>query len=198
MNAPSETAPQALRRYLERLTPIPDDAWEAFMALFTPQPLAKGDLFARPGTPVTQIAFLAAGTMRAYVTDGRGTEYNKTLHVAPCFVGAYSALTTGRPNQVTVQSLEPCRLLVADYRLVERLYDRFPALERFARKLAEYYFAEKEQREIDLVLLDAGARYAAFRQAFPDLESRIPQYHVASYLGVTPTQLSRIRAKRGK
>ncbi len=198
MNAPTETDPLALRSYLQRLSPIPDDAWEAFMVLFTPQPLAKGALFARPGSPVTQIAFLAAGTMRAYVIDGRGTEYNKTLHVAPCFVGAYSALTTGRPNQVTVQALEPCGLLVADYRMVERLYDRFPALERFARKLAEYYFAEKEQREIDLVLLDAGARYAVFRQAFPDLESRIPQYHVASYLGVTPTQLSRIRARKGK
>ncbi|HEX8532417.1 MAG TPA: Crp/Fnr family transcriptional regulator [Cytophagales bacterium] len=180
------------------MTPIPDDAWEAFVALFTPQPLDKGAPFARPGSPVTQIAFLAAGTMRAYVTDGRGTEYNKTLHVAPCFVGAYSALTTSRPNQVAVEALEPCRLLVADYRLVERLYDRFPALERFARKLAEYYFAEKEQREIDLVLRDAGARYDAFRQAFPGLESRIPQYHVASYLGVTPTQLSRIRARKGK
>ncbi len=198
MNAPTETASQVLRRYLERLTPIPDDAWEAFIESFAPQPLAKGDCFVRPGSPVAQVAFLAAGTMRAYVTDGQGAEYNKTLHVAPCFVGPYSALTTGRPNQVTVQALEPCRLLVADYRLVERLYDRFPALERFARKLAEYYFAEKEQREIDLVLLDAGARYAAFRQAFPGLESRIPQYHVASYLGVTPTQLSRIRARKGK
>jgi CRP-like cAMP-binding protein len=198
VNGPKETANHALRRYLEQLTPIPDDAWEAFLGLFTPQTLSKGDLFARPGSPVTQVAFLVEGTMRAYVTDDRGVEYNKTLHVAPCFVGAYSALTTGRPNQVYVQALEPCGLVVADYRRVEGLYDRFPALERFARKLAEYYFAEKEQREIDLVLLDAGARYAAFRQAFPDLESRIPQYHVASYLGVTPTQLSRIRARRGK
>lgn len=198
MDGPTETARQALRRYLAQLTPIPDNAWEAFWGLFTPQTLPKSALFARPGSPVTQIAFLAEGTVRAYVTDGRGTEYNKTLHVAPCFVGAYSALTTGRPNQVNVQALESCRLLVADYRRVEGLYDHFPALERFARKLAEYYFAEKEQREIDLVLLDAGARYAAFREAFPDLESRIAQYHVASYLGVTPTQLSRIRARREK
>jgi CRP-like cAMP-binding protein len=180
------------------LTPIPDDAWEAFWGLFTPRTLSKGAFFARPGNPVTQVAFLVEGTVRAYVTDSRGAEYNKTLHVAPCFVGPYSALTTGRPNHVNVQALESCRLLVADYRRVEGLYDRFPALERFARKLAEYYFAEKEQREIDLVLLDAGARYAAFRQAFPGLESRIPQYHVASYLGITPTQLSRIRSRKGK
>jgi CRP-like cAMP-binding protein len=198
MNGQTEAARQTLGKYLEQFTPIPDDAREALLAAFTPRALPKGAFLARPGNPATEVAFLLEGTIRAYVTDDRGAEYNKTLHVAPCFAGPYSALTTGRPNQVSVQALEPCRLLVADYRCVERLYDPFPTLERFARKLAEYYFAEKEQREIDLVLLGAEARYAAFRQSFPGLESRIPQYHVASYLGVTPTQLSRIRARQRK
>ncbi|CAA9236239.1 MAG: cAMP-binding proteins - catabolite gene activator and regulatory subunit of cAMP-dependent protein kinases [uncultured Cytophagales bacterium] len=198
MDALTDAAGQTLRSYLEQFTPVPGDAWEAFYACFAPRELPKGAFFARPGSPATDIAFLVAGTMRAYVTDDRGAEYNKTLHVAPGFAGPYSALTTGCTNQVSVQALEPCRLLVADYRRLEGLYDRFPALERFARKLAERYFAAKEQREIALVLLDAEARYAAFRQSFPGLESRIPQYHVASYLGITPTQLSRIRAKRGK
>ncbi len=198
MNGQTEATSQTFRKYLEQFTPIPNDAREALLATFTPQVLPKGAFLARPGSPATEVAFLLEGTIRAYVTDGRGTEYNKTLHVAPCFAGPYSALTTGRRNQVSVQALEPCQLLVADYRRVERLYDTFPALERFARKLAEYYFAEKEQREIDLVLLDAEARYAAFRQSFPGLESRIPQYHVASYLGITPTQLSRIRSRRGR
>lgn len=198
MDGQTDDAGQTLRRYLEHFTPVPGDAWEAFYAYFAPQELPKGAFFARPGSPATDIAFLVEGTMRAYVTDDRGAEYNKTLHVAPGFAGPYNALTTGCRNQVSVQALEPCRLLVADYRRLERLYDPFPALERFARKLAEHYFAAKEQREIALVQLDAEARYAAFRQSFPGLESRIPQYHVASYLGITPTQLSRIRAKRGK
>lgn len=191
-------AGQAMRSYLEQFIPVPGDAWEALFACFIPKELPKGAFLTRPGSPVTDIAFLVTGTMRAYVTDDRGAEYNKTLHIAPGFAGPYSALTSGRSNQVSVQALESCRLLIADYRRVERLYDQFTALERFARKLAEQYFAAKEQREIDLVLLDAEARYVAFQQSFPGLESRIRQYHVASYLGITPTQLSRIRAKRGK
>ncbi len=188
---------QELRTYLQNFTTLPDDAWEAFGALFTPQLLSKGDFFARQGGVENRIGFLLEGVMRACVTDSRGTEYNKTLHVPFCFVGAYSSLTTGSVNQITVQALETCRLLVADYRQAEALYDRFPALERFARRLAEAFFVEKEKREIELVLLDAEARYSLFRGAFPDLESRIPQYHIASYLGITPTQLSRIRARKG-
>lgn len=68
-------------------------------------------------------------------------------------------------------------------------------IERLARKLAELFFVQKEQREIDIVLLDADKRYLLFQKEFPGLENMIPQYHIASYLGITPTQLSRIRKK---
>jgi CRP-like cAMP-binding protein len=64
-----------------------------------------------------------------------------------------------------------------------------------ARLLAEYLFIRKEKREIELVTLDARERYAIFRKEHPTLEQFIPQYHIASYLGITPTQLSRIRRK---
>jgi CRP-like cAMP-binding protein len=75
------------------------------------------------------------------------------------------------------------------------LYDKFPDLERVGRRLAEFYFVDKEQREIEIVLLDAEKRYQIFLQQYPGLSQLIPQYHIASYLGVTPTQLSRIRRK---
>jgi CRP-like cAMP-binding protein len=188
---------QELRTYLQHFTALPDDAWEALGSLFKPQSLDKGDFFARQGSVENQIGFLLEGIMRACVTDSRGTEYNKTLHVPPCFVGAYSSLTTGSVNQINVQALETCRLLIADYRQVISLYDQYPAIERFARRLAEAFFVEKEKREIELVLLDAEARYSLFREAFPGLENRIAQYHIASCLGITPTQLSRIRARKG-
>ncbi|MOA17990.1 hypothetical protein D3C78_1382750 [compost metagenome] len=61
--------------------------------------------------------------------------------------------------------------------------------------MAENYFVDKEEKEIEIVLLDADKRYELFQQKFPDLEQLIPQYHIASYLGITPTQLSRIRRK---
>jgi hypothetical protein len=76
------------------------------------------------------------------------------------------------------------------------LYDKYPKIERLARILAEYFFVRKEKREIELVTLEAKERYAIFQKEHPKLEQRIPQYHIASYLGITPTQLSRIRSKK--
>ncbi len=85
----------------------------------------------------------------------------------------------------------------ASYQELVALYDSLPRVERLSRiLLAESYFIQKEQREIDLVMKDATEQYALFQKAFPQLENRTPQYHISSYLGITPTQLSRIRAKR--
>jgi len=110
-------------------------------------------------------------------------------------MGAFSSLVTGQVNHVHIQALTECELFVADYGALTRLYDAHPDWERFARKLAEGYFVVKEQRELELALLDARARYKRFQEEYPGLEQLISQYQVASYLGVTPTQLSRIRAR---
>ncbi|MCH2084086.1 MAG: Crp/Fnr family transcriptional regulator, partial [Saprospiraceae bacterium] len=72
---------------------------------------------------------------------------------------------------------------------------KYQDLERLGRKIAEFYFLEKEQKEIEMALLDADKRYLILRKRFPTIENIIPQYYIASYLGISPTQLSRIRKK---
>ncbi|MDH5599450.1 MAG: Crp/Fnr family transcriptional regulator, partial [Cyclobacteriaceae bacterium] len=84
-------------------------------------------------------------------------------------------------------------LAIAEYSRMTDLYDSIPNLERFARKLVEQIFVSKERREIEIVMLSAAERYELFKKKFPELEKSIPQYHIASYLGISPTQLSRIR-----
>ena len=77
-----------------------------------------------------------------------------------------------------------------------KLYDSIPKIERLSRILAEHFFVDKEKREIELVMLGASEKYEIFKKEHPNLENLIPQYHIASYLGISPTQLSRIRAKK--
>ena len=127
-----------------------------------------------------------------------GTEYNKHFFVSNNFTGGYSSLVTQKTNQINQQALTDCKLYVAPYSQIIALFDAHQDLERFARKLAELYFVHKEKREVDIVLMDASKRYLQFQQEYPALEQIIPQYHIASYLGITPTQLSRIRRKFSK
>ncbi|GAA4405155.1 Crp/Fnr family transcriptional regulator [Nibrella viscosa] len=184
-----------LRSYIEAVAPIQEVTWNVVAELFRPQRLVKNEYFALAGRVEHTAAYVAEGILRAFYRDADGLEYTKTFFMADDFVGAFSSLVTGQTNQIYIQALSDCELFIADYPALTRLYDTHPDWERFARKLAEGYFVFKEQRELELALLNADERYLRFRAEYPGLEQHIAQYHVASYLGITPTQLSRIRAK---
>ena len=131
--------------------------------------------------------------MRAFFINQEAKDYNKQFFVGPSIIGAYTSLLTGNVNLIAQQALTDCVIYTCDYKLLTDLYDTCPDLERFARRIAEYYFLEKEKKEIEIVLLDASQRYVLFQKEFPALQQLIPQFHIASYLGVSATQLSRIR-----
>ncbi len=181
--------------YINQISPVRGKALEELYQCFKPKQLKKQEFFVKEGEFAWQVGFLQTGIVRAFFTNQEGKEYNKQFFVGPSILGAYTSLITKKPNQIAQQALTDCELLVADYAKIEALYDKYHELERLGRKLAEHYFLEKEQKEIEMALLDADKRYLILRQQFPTLESIIPQYYIASYLGISPTQLSRIRRK---
>jgi CRP-like cAMP-binding protein len=187
-----------LKKYIEHLTPLSATSWDQLKNLFVEKELKKDEYFITAGQIAKEIAFLESGILRAFYRNGEGTEYNKHFFVSPCFIGGYASLITGTPNQINQQALSACKILVADYAALKALYPSCQDIETLSRTLAERFFVHKEQREIEIVLLDADKRYQLFQQQFPTLEQQIPQYHIASYLGITPTQLSRIRRKLAK
>lgn len=162
------------------------------MKCFHPFELKKNDFFVKEEKSAKQIGFLYKGIIRAYFVNTEGKEYNKQFFMAPSIIGAYTSLLTKEPNKIAQQALTDSQMLVANYADIEPLYDQFHELERLGRKIAEYYFLEKEKK-IEMALLNASQRYLILRETFSQIETIIPQYHIASYLGITPTQLSRIR-----
>jgi CRP-like cAMP-binding protein len=193
MMSPNEFTPDS---FIHTISPLTNEAQKDVAQLFVKRDFGKGQNFVGLGERAKKIGFLAAGIMRAYYQSDDGTEYNKHFFKAPCFIGGYASLITKKPNQIVQQALTDCSIWEADYNSLCELYDQHPSLERVARVLAEQFFVQKEQREVEIVLLDADKRYEIFQRDFPMLEQLIPQYHIASYLGITPTQLSRIRKKR--
>lgn len=184
-----------LLKYFNAISPLQAETAKSVEELFQEISLKKGDYFITEGVRAKQIGFLQKGVIRAFYRNNEGLEYNKHFFVSNSLVGGYSSLITSSPNKIIQQALVDCELLVADYNKITGLYDQFPDLERMARRLAELYFVNKEQREIEIVLLEADERYMIFQKEYPELEQLIPQYHIASYLGITATQLSRIRRK---
>jgi len=185
-----------LKIYLDRLVHFTESEMKIFVSLFSKRHFKKNEYLAIEGEYSSKLAFISAGVLRAFYRNKEGNEYNKTFFTDNNFVGAYSSLISGQKNLINIQCLTNCVIQVADFNKIAALYNDYPKIERLARILAENKFSIKEKREIELVTLDATERYIIFQSEHPNLENLIPQYHIASYLGVTPTQLSRIRAKK--
>jgi CRP-like cAMP-binding protein len=185
-----------LKETLEHTIPFDDDTLNRLVNQFSEVEWEKGKVFAKKGEYSRNIAFVKSGVLRAFYSNDKGEEYNKTFFTERNFVGAYSSLVTGEKNLIDIDCLTNCNLLVAEYQKITALFEQYRKVERLARILAEQFFVRKEKREIELVTLEAKDRYAIFQKEHPQLEQLIPQYHIASYLGVSPTQLSRIRGRK--
>lgn len=183
------------KNFIFSISSISAESWAKLSSLFVPRVLEKGDYFIKEGQIAKELAFLEAGIIRVFYRNDKGAEYNKQLLINPCLIGGYASLITNSHAQINQQALTKCNILVAQYSEIIACYSTFPEIERMARILAEFLFVEKEQREIEIATYDSEKRYQIFKRKFPNMEQQIPQYHIASYLGITPTQLSRIRRK---
>lgn len=184
--------------YFNAISPLKSSTWQSLLKLFTKEELERDQYFVKVNQVADKIGFLETGVVRAFFINSEGKEYNKQFFVAQSIIGAYSSLLTGRPNLISQQALTDCVVYTCNYTDLVRLFDEHQDIERLARKIAEYYFLEKEKKELEIVLLNAMQRYSIFQKEFPTLEQLIPQYHIASYLGISAIQLSRIRSQVAK
>lgn len=179
--------------YLRQFSPLPDVLFHQLVPLFERTILKKDAYFAKAGSYVHNIGFLEQGVVRAYAKSKTGKVYNKQFFVGPTLIGAYSALILQQPNQIAQQALTDCIIYQASYKEITALYEQYHSLEHLGRQIAERLFIEKEKKELEYAFLEAKERYLLLREEHPALEQQIPQYHIAAYLGISATQLSRIR-----
>jgi CRP-like cAMP-binding protein len=180
---------------LRSLIDLPEDEAAKAITLFQPHSLKRGEFFVCTGDLPEKIGFLISGIFRLYYVDNNGNEYTKSFCTENSFIAAYSALLLEQPSHLFIQALEDAKLLIAEYSVYRSLSENHACWQILNCKIAESLFIKKEKRESALLLDDAQTRYLNFLEEYPGLESRLKQHCVASYLGITPVTLSRIRAQ---
>ncbi len=185
----------AIKQVLAHVIAPPTVEMEGFLRLFKSRSLEAGDYFVRAGDQSTEMAFVNSGLLRFFYQTGDGKEFNKSFTTENQFAAAYSAFLTQMPARFNIQALEQSQLLVASLQSIIDLFERHQCWEKLGRILAEQVYIKKETREAEFLLDDAETRYHNFQKYYPGLEDRLAQYHVASYLGITPVMLSRIRRR---
>ncbi len=156
--------------------------------------LAKNEYFLMAGEVPTTIGFVRSGLLRLFYIDLDGAEANKHFCVEYTIASSYGAFLQREESKFYIQALEDTKLLTIDHQTYLDLLNSHSCWQIVARKLAEMLFILKEKREWEFLLSNAQERYVQFLKDYPGLERRVSQYHIASYLGITPESLSRIRA----
>ncbi len=186
----------ALKQSLVSYSPISDETWQAFQGMTAFRLLQKKTMLYRAGEIPRSYAYVYKGLIRCFVCDENGNEYNKIFFAEGTFPGAMTALLTSSPSLLTFEALEESLIIESDFACYRQLLLENDDLKLFQiRYLEKNWLLAKDAREIEIVQEDATTRYLRFIEEYPNLVDRLPQYHIASHLGVTPTQLSRIRKK---
>lgn len=181
------------RQAIERLLPIPDETFAYILPHLQLRRLKKGDCFAMEGKVATEIGFVLEGNMRHFYTRD-GEEKTTYFYFENHFVASYISCIKKEPSRLTIEALSECLLLVFPYAALQELYESSHHWERFGRLMAEYLAAGLEERMVGLLMLSPEERYEALLQSNKQkIIERVPQHYIASYLGVTPVSLSRIR-----
>lgn len=151
--------------------------------------------FLRAGQIPAKFGFVISGLFRYVYVSEQGKEFTKVFMPEKSFISSYSAMISKKPSHFFIESLEPSKVLTIAYEDWEKLRGINPKWNLLLIKLLEKGYAIKEKREREFLLLDSETRYKIFLEEYPDLEKRVRQFMIASYLGITPVALSRIRKK---
>ncbi|NOX37413.1 MAG: Crp/Fnr family transcriptional regulator [Calditrichaeota bacterium] len=180
-----------LKSAIQTFESQPLSVWQALASRTYPRSLNRQDHFSQAGDYATEFAFLQEGVLRIYCLSEAGEEWNKHFLLEDDFFMA--GIVPGQRTDVNIQALTPAKLICISFQELRMLMNRHPSLNTFFQKLLLRYLLEKHRKEAFFLSASGREKYRYFLQRFPGLENRIAQYQIARYLGITPTQLSRIR-----
>lgn len=187
--------PQLLHDALAPWGTVPDELLRMLTPLFEAREYASGQFLATPGKAFDRVLLVARGVLRFYVLDEDGREWNKGFAAEGRLTGPLADTPMSWPDPYGMQALEDCLVFEAPVVEVRALSARNPALDGILKQYVSALLRMKADRLTGFQRLDATGRYRDFLERYPDLAVRLPQYHIASYLGISEVSLSRLRRK---
>lgn len=181
---------------LNRYVQLSAEEKELFTSSIKVRKLRKRQYILQPGDIARYECFVTEGCLRQYYIDDKGQEHTLMFAFEDWWTGDMYSFLSGQPTRYSLEALEDSTLLLIDRQRLEQLYDEIPQLNRFYRILLQNAYIAMSERIHQTLSMTAEERYHSFQARYPHFEQRLALKHIASYLGITPESLSRIRAQR--
>lgn len=187
---------ETLAAYLHRSVRVSNEEADQFVEAFDEYNIKKRQFIVQPDFLVKNRNFVVQGAFRAYVIDDKGQDCTIAFAIEDWWITDYNSYILQKPATMFVVALEDSKILAISHQKEEALKQQSHTLETFFRIRAERTAAFMQQRIISNLTQTAEERYENFIAKYPQIVQRIPQYALASYLGMTTEFLSRIRNKK--
>jgi CRP-like cAMP-binding protein len=191
-----DNAFNGLKNHILKRTTFTDDGLDEFCRHFTPVLIKKKQFIVQPDFAVKHRYYVAAGVFRAYVITADGSEQTIQFAVDDWWITDYNSYILQQPATQFIVALEDSVVLKVDFETEKELKKSRHCFETYFRILAESTAAYMARRVIINLTQTAEQRYAHFLERYPTIAGKVPQYALASFLGITTEYLSRIRNQR--
>ena len=183
---------------ISRFIQLDPEESEYFISILKLKRLRKKQFLLQEGEICRYEYFVNKGCLRTYNIDEKGIEHNVQFAIEDWWIGDMYSFLTQTPARYNIDALENCELLYLGKDELEQLYIKVPKFERYFRHLLQNALIAGQQRITESMSMTADERYCNFIERYPLMEKRIPLKHIASYLGITPESLSRVRSQYNK
>jgi len=181
--------------YINRVVALTEEEERILISLISYRKLLKGQYFLQQGDVCKYSGFVISGCTKTFYVDEEGQEHVVMFSIEDWWTSDMGSFITQKPADFNVQCLEKTELIQFSYENQQQMMQEIPKLERFFRIIVEKAFVASQKRIVRNMSMSAKDRYLFFRKEYPQMEQRIPQYLIASYLGITKEFLSKIKSQ---
>jgi len=191
----SNDAFDSLKRLVKSIVPLTEAEWDMAVPMLSTRTLNKNDFLVRSGETCNDIGFVVKGLMRKFYVNSEGDEFINTFMCENQFTAPYESMLQGRVADANLQAVEKTDLIVFNFQGFQNLSKTNLNWKEMRLRMTEMILIQKEKRQVRLVMNSATERYEDFLRDHANLVDRVPNYQIASYIGITPEALSRILRK---
>jgi signal-transduction protein with cAMP-binding, CBS, and nucleotidyltransferase domain len=184
---------EQIKQVIKRMISISEDELNDFLDQAIIKKFKRQEIVSRPGIIPNEIFFINKGLIRVIVTDNAGVEHTIHFALENQFIADYSCFIQKQPSLYTLQTVEETEAVVLPRSAIEWGYKNLKEGQKMGRLIAEFYFIYQDDRIKNQYARTPKQRYDSITEVFPNIHNRVPQHMIASYLGITPVHLSRLK-----